>query len=79
MNLNIMKGWIYIISNKAMPGLIKVGYSLKDPIGRAAELGTGSPYPYTVEYEALVDHPKKIEKNRVDFIIIFLLFDSLQQ
>lgn len=63
MNLNIMKGWIYIISNKAMPGLIKVGYSLKDPIGRAAELGTGSPYPYTVEYEALVDHPKKIEKN----------------
>lgn len=42
--------------------MIKVGYSTKDPRERANELGTGSPYPYKVEYEVLVDNPKKIEK-----------------
>ena len=26
-----LKGWIYVISNKALPGLVKVGYSTKDP------------------------------------------------
>ena len=46
-----MKGWVYVISNKAMPGIIKVGYSNKDPKERAAELGTGAPHPYKVEYE----------------------------
>lgn len=57
-----MKGWVYIISNKAIPGVIKVGYSTKDPSLRAAELGTGAPVPYQVEYEALVDNPRQIEK-----------------
>jgi len=33
-----MKGWVYVISNKAMSGLVKVGYSTKDPELRAAEL-----------------------------------------
>lgn len=51
-----MRGWIYVISNKAMPGLVKVGYSSKDPKGRAQELDhTGTPHPYVVEYDALID------------------------
>lgn len=57
-----MKGWIYIISNKAMPSVIKIGWSSKDPKERAQELGTGAPFPYTVEYEALLDNPKEVEK-----------------
>lgn len=60
-----MKGYVYVISNpKAMPGLIKVGCSLKDPELRAKELsGTASPHPYIVEYEMLVkDAPEQIEK-----------------
>lgn len=57
-----MKGWIYIISNKAMPNVIKVGWSSKDPKERAQELGTGAPFPYKVEYEALLDNPKEVEK-----------------
>lgn len=58
-----MKGWVYIISNKAMPGLIKVGYTMKDPELRAAELNhTGSPHPYVVDYEVLVDEPRDIER-----------------
>jgi len=50
----IMKGWVYIIANKAMPGLVKVGYSMKDPELRAAELNnTGSPHPYVLETEEI--------------------------
>jgi hypothetical protein len=50
-----VRGWIYIISNKAMPGLIKVGYSSKDPEERAKELDhTGTPHPYVVEYDMLI-------------------------
>ena len=58
-----MKGWVYVISNKAMPDLIKVGFSTKDPELRAAELNhTGSPYPYIVDYEVLVDEPRDVEQ-----------------
>lgn len=58
-----MKGWVYIITNRAMPDLVKVGFSTKDPELRAAELNnTGSPHPYTVEYEILVDNPHAVEK-----------------
>lgn len=58
-----MKGWVYVISNRAMPGLVKVGYSEKDPEERAKELDhTGAPYPYIVEYEILVEGPYEIEQ-----------------
>ena len=58
-----MKGWVYIITNKAMPNLVKVGYSTKDPQMRANELySTGVPHRYTVEYDALVNEPYEIEQ-----------------
>jgi hypothetical protein len=58
-----MKGWVYVITNKAMPGLIKVGYSMKDPELRAAELNhAGSPHPYVVDYEVLVEEPRDVEQ-----------------
>lgn len=58
-----VKGWVYVISNKAMPGLVKVGYSMKDPELRARELNhTGAPHPYAVDYEVLVDEPYSIEQ-----------------
>lgn len=58
------KGFVYIISNKAMPGLFKVGYTLKDPALRAQELdSTGVPHPYLVEFEILVDDPYTLEQN----------------
>jgi len=34
-----MKGWVYVITNKAMPSLVKVGFLTKDPGLRAKELG----------------------------------------
>ncbi|GAB6140106.1 hypothetical protein JCM14076_08350 [Methylosoma difficile] len=58
-----MKGWVYIITTKSMPHLIKVGFSTKDPSARALELNnTGNPYPYKVEYDVLVNEPKNIER-----------------
>lgn len=58
-----MKGWVYVITNKAMPGLVKVGYSMKDPDFRAAELNhTGAPHPYLVEYELLIEEPYTVEQ-----------------
>lgn len=58
-----IRGWVYVISNEAMPDLIKVGYSTKDPHLRALELNnTGSPRPYVVEYDALVHAPREIEQ-----------------
>jgi len=59
-----MKGWVYVISNKAMPGIVKVGHSTKDPELRAEELNhAGSPHPYLVEYEILIEEPYHIEQN----------------
>jgi hypothetical protein len=58
-----MKGWVYIITNRAMPGLVKVGYSDRDPENRANELNsTASPHPHVVEFAVLVDEPKQIEQ-----------------
>lgn len=59
-----MKGWVYIISNPSLPGLIKIGFSMKDPDLRAEELDhSGVPYKYKVEYEILIDNPSEIEHN----------------
>ena len=58
-----MKGWVYVISNKGKPGLVKVGYSSKDPTLRAKELdSTADPYPHMVDYEVLVEDPYVLEQ-----------------
>ena len=59
-----MKGWVYVITNKAMPGLVKVGFSMKDTEIRASELNhTGTPHPYVVEYDVLVENPHNVEQS----------------
>jgi hypothetical protein len=58
-----MRGWVYVITNNAMPGLVKVGFSRKDPNLRAKELNhTGAPHPYIVAYDAMVYEPRDIEQ-----------------
>jgi len=45
------------------PGLVKVGYSTKDPVLRIDELsGTGLPYAFELEYDALVGEPRDVEQ-----------------
>lgn len=58
-----MKGYVYIISNKAMPDIVKIGYTMKDPAIRAQELSSTSvPHPFVVDYEILVDEPYSLEQ-----------------
>lgn len=58
-----MAGWVYIISNKAMPGILKIGYTERTPYIRAYELyHTGCPYPYQVDYSIYVDKPYEVEQ-----------------
>jgi hypothetical protein len=58
-----IRGWVYVVSNQAMPGLSKIGFSTKDPALRALELNnTGAPHPYVVVYDALVHEPRDIEQ-----------------
>jgi hypothetical protein len=59
---NYARGWVYVMSNPAMPGLVKIGFSLKDPDLRAAELNhTGVPHQYKIDCDILVTAPKKLE------------------
>jgi len=42
-------GYVYILTNEAMPGLVKIGKTTRDPQKRAGELyQTGVPEPFDV-------------------------------
>ena len=58
-----MKGYIYILSNPAMPGLLKIGFTDRTPDERAAELSasTGVPLPFKVAYSLEVDSAQRLE------------------
>lgn len=58
-----IRGWVYVIDNPAMPDILKIGYSTKDPSLRAKELaGTGSPHPFRVVFDVLVENPRAVEQ-----------------
>jgi hypothetical protein len=48
-------GYLYVLANSAMPGLVKVGKTTRNPDERANELSgvTGLPTPFIVVYEQL--------------------------
>ncbi|MDB4314133.1 GIY-YIG nuclease family protein [Akkermansiaceae bacterium] len=60
----IETGWVYVITNESMPGLVKVGVTKNRPEQRAKELDeTGSPTPYKVETAFLFSEAaERIEK-----------------
>lgn len=59
-----MSSKVYIMSNKAMPGLVKIGWTSKNDVEqRRKELSnTSVPYPFVVEatYDVYVDSADKI-------------------
>lgn len=45
------RGFVYILTNPSMPGLVKIGKTIRSVEGRAHELyQTGVPSPFKVEY-----------------------------
>ena len=45
-------GWVYVLTNPAMPGLVKIGLTTRNPSARAAELtaATGVPAPFVIAW-----------------------------
>ncbi len=58
-----MRGYLYILTNRAFPGVLKIGYTDRDPNARVAELNnTSVPHPFEIAFEALVDRPQELER-----------------
>ncbi len=50
------KNIVYILTNEAMPGYIKIGYTSRNVIDRVKELdGTNTPLPFEIYYACEVD------------------------
>ncbi|MDR2480252.1 MAG: GIY-YIG nuclease family protein [Treponema sp.] len=58
------QGIVYLLSNPAMPGIIKIGLTQKDSVNdRLKELfNTSVPVPFECEYACKVDDCNKVEK-----------------
>ena len=57
-------GYIYILSNPAMSGLLKIGFTVRDVQSRVQELSssTSIPAPFEIEYYCLTRDVEEIEK-----------------
>jgi hypothetical protein len=58
-------GYVYILSNSAMPGLLKIGFTTREDVReRVVELSsaTGVPSPFEVEYYCLTRRVEEVEK-----------------
>lgn len=58
-----MLGYVYVITNETMPGLVKVGLTYRAPGNRAEELRhTGNAGVFDVAYQIQVDDPVRVER-----------------
>ena len=56
-------GFVYVLTNRAMPGIVKVGCTGRDPIIRARELSsTSAPAPFVVAWAARVSDFSAVER-----------------
>ena len=76
-------GFVYVLSIVEIPGVVKVGYTLRTPEDRCKELNgqTGVFFTYRVEHKKLVENPykyeslvhsllpKRITKNKEHFLV----------
>ncbi|GAA4092364.1 GIY-YIG nuclease family protein [Nonomuraea soli] len=65
-------GFVYVLSNESIPGIVKVGMTTKLAEDRARQLyATGVPLPFDVEFRALTSHPHEVEKRTHKFLKSF--------
>jgi len=56
------KGYVYVLSNPSMPGLVKVGRSIHGGKQRASQLNhTGTPTPFVLEFEMMSKRSEDFE------------------
>ena len=60
----IDEGYVYILSNPVMPGIVKIGFTTQDDINvRLSSLfSTGVPVPFDVEYACRIPNYKTVER-----------------
>ena len=59
-----MKGYVYILTNEHMPGLVKIGRTTTDPESRAAQLyQTGVPGPFAVFHSVVSPDCVELERH----------------
>lgn len=59
-----MSGFVYILSNRSMPGLLKIGSTEKLPTERASQLySTGVPKPFRIEFAIWCKDHRKAESD----------------
>jgi hypothetical protein len=57
------EGFVYIFTNKSLPGLVKIGMTFENPKERAKQLSSTSvPHPFEVFGCVKVNKPKKVER-----------------
>lgn len=56
--------YVYVLSNPSLPGLLKIGYTSKDPMERKKEIdkGTGVPVPFNIEYVKKCVNGQQLER-----------------
>ncbi|MCV2873232.1 GIY-YIG nuclease family protein [Defluviimonas sp. WL0050] len=60
----IEPGWLYLLTNPAMPALVKIGMTTRSPEERAQELAsTGVPMPFHVAAAWAVDDVRAAERD----------------
>ncbi len=57
-------GFVYFVTNPAMPGIVKIGMTLKHPLERMAELSTSTSCPQPFSMLAFFDTPAPAEVER---------------
>lgn len=57
-------GFVYIMGNRAMPGIYKIGMTMGAPSKRAEELSssTSVPFPFEVMAYGEVENPSEVER-----------------
>lgn len=64
LKITSIKGFVYVLSNKSMPGLVKIGFSTRPVLERVAELNkaTAVPQPFNIEAYFACTDPVTTEK-----------------
>ena len=67
LSIKKINGYVYVLSNNSMPGLLKIGYTERDVKTRANEISnaTGVPEPYIIEAYYGLQSPQDIEKKYI--------------